>query len=236
MLNESNGKSMSTVQLVLEFQSPFWDDSPIHDSDTESTSLSPATNDNVRNDVDDDKSGNNMIENHHPNESNPPKSPTDDSKSPPKQSPKSPESKSNGVSSSNTNTNDNSNAVALQKGEPGAPQETRREDFSHLFSTMPHNCVMEQDCHIFISDSPQFMKKSMVVIGMVRDSEKDIIATLQQLDEISCLFDQIVYIFYESNSKDNTPYVLEDWNVMYLDGKHCDLFRFNPNTNASTTS
>merc|ERR1719295_842660 len=174
-----------------------------------------------------------MIENHHPNESNPPKSPTDDSKSPSKQSPKSPESKSNGVSSSNTN--DNSNAVALQKGEPGAPEETRREDFSHLFSTMPHNCVMEQECHIFISDSPQFMKKSMVVIGMVRDSEKDIIATLQQLDEISCLFDQIVFIFYESNSKDNTPYVLEDWNVMYLDGSHCDLFRFNPSTNASAT-
>eukprot|EP00484_Ammonia_sp_Unknown_P012879 CAMPEP_0197069706 /NCGR_PEP_ID=MMETSP1384-20130603/195102_1 /TAXON_ID=29189 /ORGANISM="Ammonia sp." /LENGTH=73 /DNA_ID=CAMNT_0042507849 /DNA_START=16 /DNA_END=234 /DNA_ORIENTATION=- len=73
---------------------------------------------------------------------------------------------------------------------------------------MPHECVMEQHCHLHISDSPQFMDKTMVVIGMVRDSEKDIIATLQQLDEITCIFDKIVFIFYESNSQDNTPHVL----------------------------
>merc|ERR1719203_956726 len=105
---------------------------------------------------------------------------------------------------------------------------TPRQSFSYLFEKVPHDCVMESDCHLFLSDSPQFTEKTMVVIGMVRDSEKDIIATLQQLDEISCIFDQIVFIFYESNSKDNTPYVLEDWNIMYLDGSHCDLFRFNP--------
>merc|ERR1711933_705009 len=66
---------------------------------------------------------------------------------------------------------------------------------------------------------------------MVRDSEKDIIATLQQLDEISCIFDKIVFIFYESNSKDNTPYILEDWSAMYLDHTHCDHFRHNPLSN-----
>lgn len=217
VLNENNGKSMSTVQLVLEFQSPFWDDSPIHDSDADliSSSLDPLNATTAAA----------MTPNHNPKA---PKSPN--SKQQEMETKPAAGSKEAAIPSA-----PDSKAVVI-KGEPGAPQETRREDFSYLFSTMPHNCVMEQDCHIFISDSPQFMEKTMVVIGMVRDSEKDIIATLQQLDEISCLFDQIVFIFYESNSKDNTPYVLEDWNVMYLDGSHCDLFRFNPNSNASTTS
>ena len=111
---------------------------------------------------------------------------------------------------------------------------TSRESFSYLFDTIPHDCVMESDCHLYLSDSPQFIDKTMVVIGMVRDSEKDIIATLQQLDEISCIFDKIVFIFYESNSKDNTPYVMEDWSEMYLDHTHCSHFKYNPLANNSS--
>lgn len=179
VLDKENGKSLGKIQVVFEFPSPFTDDSPIHDDDSDDS------NKNLINDG--DKQG-----------------------------------------GDNENKDDNKNKSSIVP--------TPRESFSHLFETVPHECVMEQDCHLYISDSPQFMDKTMVVIGMVRDSEKDIIATLQQLDEISCIFDKIVFIFYESNSKDNTPYVLEDWNVMYLDGKHCDHFRYNPLSNASTTS
>eukprot|EP01083_Nonionella_stella_P041140 111563_1 len=114
-------------------------------------------------------------------------------------------------------------------------QPTPRDSFKYLFDTIPHACVMEQDCHLYMSDAPQFMNKTMVIVGMVRDSERDIIATLQQLDEIACIFGKIVFIFYESNSKDNTPYILEDWSAMYLEGTHCDHFRYNPATNASVT-
>ena len=173
VLNDENGKMLPRLQIVLELPSPFMDDSPIHDDDTEDD-----LNQNI---LLNDPKGGDLV---------------------------------NGT-------------IDLQP---------TRESFIHLFENVPHECVMEQDCHLFISDSPHFMHKTMVVIGMVRDSEKDIIATLQQLDEVSCLFETIVFIFYESNSKDNTPFVLEDWSSMYLDGSHCDNFRYNPATNASTTS
>ena len=113
---------------------------------------------------------------------------------------------------------------------------TKNVSFKHLFNTIPHKCIMEKDCHLHLSDSPQFMNKTIIIIGMVRDSEKDVIATLQQLDEISCLFNKIVFIFYESNSKDNTPHILKDWSEMFLNGDHCKYFRYNLQTNASNTS
>lgn len=105
---------------------------------------------------------------------------------------------------------------------------TPRPTFTNLLKAIPHECIMEANCHLYLSESPQFMKKSIVIIGMVRDAEKDIIATLLQLDQISCIFKSIVFIFYESNSKDNTPYIMEEWTHMYLDGEHCHHFKYDP--------
>eukprot|EP01084_Bolivina_argentea_P199876 341899_1 len=47
-------------------------------------------------------------------------------------------------------------------------QPTPRDSFKYLFDTIPHACVMEQDCHLYMSDAPQFMNKTMVIVGMVR--------------------------------------------------------------------
>ena len=56
-----------------------------------------------------------------------------------------------------------------------------------------------------------FCEKSIAIIGLVHNSESTIHHLLHQLQILSCPFKHVVYIFYESNSDDNTSMILQNW-------------------------
>ena len=62
-----------------------------------------------------------------------------------------------------------------------------------------------------LSEIPYFINDSILIIGMTNNAEKKITSLLTQIDQISCLFNNTVYLFYESNSKDNTLKKLKSW-------------------------
>lgn len=56
------------------------------------------------------------------------------------------------------------------------------------------------------------MNKKISVFCIWRDSEKTIYNTLKQLENLESLVDfKFSYFFYENDSKDNTPAILNDW-------------------------
>eukprot|EP01084_Bolivina_argentea_P045670 84069_1 len=57
----------------------------------------------------------------------------------------------------------------------------------------------------------RFQDKSIAIIGLAYNSELTISHLLDELHILSCSFKHVVYIFYESNSMDNTPLILKQW-------------------------
>ena len=57
----------------------------------------------------------------------------------------------------------------------------------------------------------KFKESSICIVGMIRDSDHTLPALLNQLDNFSCLFKQSAVLIYESNSEDNTPKILNQW-------------------------
>jgi len=53
--------------------------------------------------------------------------------------------------------------------------------------------------------------KSVIFIGMLRDSQKTLPRILEQLNEITCVFNRTYFLFFESNSVDNTSNILMQW-------------------------
>ena len=54
-------------------------------------------------------------------------------------------------------------------------------------------------------------EQSIAIVGLIRDGEQTLPHLLDQLQSFSCSFRSATFIFYESNSKDQTPLILADW-------------------------
>ena len=63
------------------------------------------------------------------------------------------------------------------------------------------------------SDRPlvSYFSKSVVFLGMINNAEHTLPHILQQLDAVSCVFRHSLFLFFESNSEDQTTVILEDW-------------------------
>ena len=62
-----------------------------------------------------------------------------------------------------------------------------------------------------ISSLSQFEHDSIAIVGMVKDAQHTIGGLMAQIDTFACNFDTAVVLIFESNSKDNTPTILEQW-------------------------
>ena len=65
-----------------------------------------------------------------------------------------------------------------------------------------------------------FCDKSIAIIGLVHNSASTIQHLLNELDILSCFFLNTVYLFYESNSNDDTLTILQKWQKQ--DSKSCN--------------
>jgi len=58
-----------------------------------------------------------------------------------------------------------------------------------------------------------FATKHAIFIGLVKDAAATLPSLLSELDEVSNYFNHSTFIFFESNSEDNTLRVLQDWAI-----------------------
>ena len=87
-----------------------------------------------------------------------------------------------------------------------------------------NHCIVQNGCNLYLEDIPYFMNKSIIISGMIKNGELTIKPILNQLDEISCIFKNTLFLIYESNSEDNTKFILNQWIHSY-DNDH-DQERF----------
>ena len=71
------------------------------------------------------------------------------------------------------------------------------------------------------SQLTHYMDKSVIFMGMLHNSESTLPHILNQLNEISCLFKETHFLFFESNSIDNTTQILDQWVTHQLDDTYC---------------
>ena len=89
----------------------------------------------------------------------------------------------------------------------------------------------EDNKHLYLSDIPYFMNKSIIIAGMVHNVGDRIAPLLESLDEIHCIFKNTVYFIFESNSDDNTAQILDQWSTtkQNADYKLCGGLKFKRN-------
>ena len=76
-------------------------------------------------------------------------------------------------------------------------------------------------------DNPQLRKaiyrivssQSIVITGMVKDGEPDLLGTLLQIEKFSCYFKETDIVILTNNNKDNTTFLLNVWTQRPI---HCD--------------
>ena len=54
----------------------------------------------------------------------------------------------------------------------------------------------------------------VVIVGMVKDSQKSLPNVLYQMDILACSFKYTHFFILESNSNDKTPQIIKDWFVV----------------------
>lgn len=82
-------------------------------------------------------------------------------------------------------------------------------DKIHVFGS--HKCLIQNGCQLYLSDVPYFMNKSLIIAGLAKNVEDHIKNLLFQMDEIACIFQNTVFIIFESNSKDETLNIFNQW-------------------------
>lgn len=81
---------------------------------------------------------------------------------------------------------------------------------------------------VILSDVPYFINESIFILGMTTNSELTINSVLSNLQQISCVFNNSAFLFYESNSNDRTLQRLNLWkNRKY----NCHRYKYYKNTN-----
>ena len=84
----------------------------------------------------------------------------------------------------------------------------------------------EDDKHLYLYDVPYFMDKSIIISGMVHNAGDHIEPLLKSLNEIYCIFNNTIFLIFESNSNDQTPKILKQWSLN-IDINFCDDYKFN---------
>ena len=67
-----------------------------------------------------------------------------------------------------------------------------------------------------------YFSKSVVFLGMISNAEDTLPHILEQLDAVSCIFRNSLFLFFESNSVDNTTLILESWRQNTSFDSFCD--------------
>eukprot|EP01084_Bolivina_argentea_P046903 86385_1 len=65
-------------------------------------------------------------------------------------------------------------------------------------------------------------KQSLVITGMIKDGEPNILGTLVQIEKFACHFEEIDIVILENNSKDKTREQLNVWSSRPI---HCDYIQ-----------
>ena len=62
------------------------------------------------------------------------------------------------------------------------------------------------------NEIPYFQDKSIIMVGLIRNGEQNgFNTTLNDMNEIGCIFNNAIFIILESNSNDTTPQMLQQW-------------------------
>eukprot|EP01084_Bolivina_argentea_P004367 8310_1 len=85
---------------------------------------------------------------------------------------------------------------------------------------------------MYISDNPYYLNDNLLIIGQLRNAELHLHSMLKQLESIACLFNSTTFILFESNSDDNTTFILKQFmnkqtktNAIHEDRIHTFLFK-----------
>eukprot|EP01084_Bolivina_argentea_P149371 260929_1 len=97
----------------------------------------------------------------------------------------------------------------------------------HITDIMHMKLPLHEQLHLFLLNSgwitptvehmPSFSEYSVVLLGMVKDSEKSLPNLLYQLDILACAFKYAHFFVLESNSNDNTRQIIKDWSKSSID-------------------
>ena len=79
---------------------------------------------------------------------------------------------------------------------------------------------------LYISDAPYFLDKNIAIIGQLSNADTHLKKILSQLESVACLFNSSTFIFFESNSKDNTSLYLEEFGSSQ--NVNCTEMKYNP--------
>eukprot|EP01084_Bolivina_argentea_P055801 102235_1 len=78
-----------------------------------------------------------------------------------------------------------------------------------------------------------YFNKSIIFMGMINNAETTLPHLLQQLNELTCLFNNTYFFFFESNSIDNTTNILNKWyndsSIIDNNNKYCNDINININ-------
>lgn len=85
----------------------------------------------------------------------------------------------------------------------------------------------KDDKHLYLYDVPYFMDKSIIIAGMVHNVEDHIKPLLKSLNEIYCIFNNTIFLIFESNSNDATPQILDQWSLNKNTNEFCVKYKFN---------
>lgn len=126
-----------------------------------------------------------------------------------------------------------------------------------------HTCFVQNNCELFLSDIPYFMNDSIIITSLISVDDYDLIGDgdhtnserngnimrmLQQLDEISCIFNNSLFFIYFYNSGSNVMVntdskiykILMKWktftNDHLLHTKYCEKWKWRKKNNKQQSS
>lgn len=96
------------------------------------------------------------------------------------------------------------------------PQTDLKQVSTPQIVTNPNEPSSKADQHYIVppltySKMPYYSDKSVIFVGMVSNAQSTIPRILEQLNEVACVFNNSFFLFFESNSRDKTPQILQDW-------------------------
>ena len=106
-----------------------------------------------------------------------------------------------------TNPIDNTNANPNPNGNPNPndPLATPSPTQPNITYSIPLYITKKTEILSYYFD------KSVIFMGMINNAESTLPHILGQLNELTCLFQNTYFLFFESNSIDNTTQILNNW-------------------------
>ena len=117
-----------------------------------------------------------------------------------------------GGSKGNPNENPNANSNPNSNPNPN-PNPNANDPLATPSPTQPNITYIIPP--LYITEKTEILKyyfdKSVIFMGMINNAESTLPHILGQLNELTCLFRNTYFLFFESNSIDNTTKILNNW-------------------------